>query len=156
MDVEKLVREYIDKTIHMSLATSADDKPWVCEVHFAYDKDLNLYFRSLSSRRHSQEIAANPNVAGNIIDKYALGDAVVGLYFEGTAKQLGAGEEQQKAFECINSRLKAGDGILEEAQNPEGHQFYKISVQNFYVFGRFGAESGQKYQLNWSDKTAKL
>jgi uncharacterized protein YhbP (UPF0306 family) len=149
MDVEKVVREYIDKTFHMSLATSVDGKPWVCEVHFAYDEDLNLYFRSLASRRHSQEIAQNPNVAGDIIDKYGLGDSVVGLYFEGTAEKLGPGVEQQKAFECINARLKAGDGILEEAQNPEGHQFYKISVENFYVFGRFGQPHGQKHQLAW-------
>ncbi len=72
MDVEKIIREYIDKTIHLSLATSSDNKPWVCEVHFAYDEQLNLYFRSLKSRRHSQEIAKNPNVAGNIIDKFGI------------------------------------------------------------------------------------
>jgi uncharacterized protein YhbP (UPF0306 family) len=81
MDKEATLREYIDKTIHMSLATVSGTTPWVCEVHFAYDNDLNLYFRSLKSRRHSQEIASNPNVAGNIIDKYGLEDAVVGVYF---------------------------------------------------------------------------
>jgi len=150
MDVEKLVREYIDKTIHMSLATSANNKPWVCEVHFAYDENLNLYFRSLKTRRHSQEIAANPAVAGTIIDKFTLDDVVVGLYFEGSAKLLPEGDERLKAFECIKTRLKASDSVLEEAKQEAGHQFYKISVDNWYVFGRFDAPSGQKYKLEWN------
>ena len=149
MNVEKIVREYIDKTVHMSLATASNDSPWVCEVHFAYDDKLNIYFRSLKTRRHSQEIAKNPRVAGDIIDKYALGEPVVGVYFEGRAKLLTAGEEQNVAFKCLNTRLQAGDDILEEAAREDGHQFYKITVSKWYVFGRFGAESGQKYELAW-------
>ncbi len=150
MDIEQIVRENIDTTVHMSLATVKDDAPWVCEVHFAYDDNLNLYFRSLKSRRHSQEITDNHNVAGNIIDKYVLGDKVIGIYFEGTAKLLGAGPELKLAFDCIKKRLRAGDDILEEAQRDDGHQFYKITVKNWYVFGRFGDNPAQKYKLEWN------
>lgn len=152
MNVEKIVREYIDKTVHMSLATTSENVPWVCEVHFAYDDNLNLYFRSLKSRRHSQEIAANSNVAGNIIDKYALGDAVVGVYFEGKAELLKASDEQNLAAECIQNRLQITDDIVEEASHDDGHQFYKISVANWYVFGRFGGQSGQKHKLEWNGR----
>lgn len=149
VDVEKVVREYIGKTVHMSLATVSGDAPWVCEVHFAYDDNLNLYFRSLKSRRHSTEIAVNPKVAGNIIDKYGLGDPVVGVYFEGTTELLEADDEQSLAAECLKNRLKIQDDIVAEAANEEGHQFYKISVASWYVFGRFGGPLGQKYQLEW-------
>lgn len=150
MDVEKMIREYIPQVIHLSLATAAGDSPWVCEVHFAYDEDLNLYFRSLASRRHSQEINKNPKVAGNIIKQHSLEDTVVGVYFEGTSKMLEPGDEQDKAFECIKSRLKMGDDILEEASKEDGHKFFKITVENFYAFGRFGAPSGKKYELKWN------
>ncbi len=150
VNVEQVVREYIDKTIHLSLATVGDNAPWVCEVHFAYDENLNLYFRSLKSRRHSQEIASNSNVAGNIIDKYGLGEPVVGVYFEGTAQLLEAGEEQNIAAECLKSRLKITDDIVEEATHEDGHQFYRISVKIWYVFGRFGGPSGQKHKLEWN------
>ena len=55
-------------------------------MHFAYDNDLNVYFRSLTSRRHSQEIALNPHVAGTIVRQHALEEGCDGaLYFEGTA-----------------------------------------------------------------------
>lgn len=150
MDIEKVIREYLPEVVHMSLGTCANGKPWVCEVHFAYDDDLNLYFRSLTSRRHSQEIAQNPNVAGNIVRQYELGDHPVGVYFEGVAEQLEPGPAQDKAFTCINDRLKTGEGILEEAQRADGHQFYKITIQNWYVFGKLDGERAQKYTLEWN------
>lgn len=150
VDVEQVVREFIDKTVHLSLATVSDNAPWVCEVHFAYDDDLNLYFRSLKSRRHSQEISINPKVAGDIIDKYELGDSVVGVYFEGKAELLSAGDAQNLAAECLKNRLKITNDIIDEASHDDGHQFYKISVNNWYVFGRFGDSSGQKHKLEWN------
>ncbi len=152
MDVEQVIRDYLPQIVHMSLGTSKDNKPWVCEVHFAYDEDLNLYFRSLTSRRHSQEIAQNPNVAGNVVRQHALGEYPRGVYFEGTAKLLEAGDEQNLAAKCIIDRLQAGDDILDQAKDPAGHQFYKITVDTFYVFGKFDDEGGKKYELKWNNK----
>jgi uncharacterized protein YhbP (UPF0306 family) len=149
-DVEKVIREYLPDVIHMSLATVKDDKPWVCEVHFAYDDDLNLYFRSKTSRRHSQEIADNASVAGNIVRQHQPGEYPLGVYFEGTAKLLQAGTEQDKAFKSLDDRFKTGPRILEEAKDPEGHQFYKITVSSWYVFGKLDDEGGKKYQLKWN------
>jgi len=150
MDLEKIVREYIDKTIHMSLATVSGAAPWVSELHFAYDDKLNLYWRSLTSRRHSKEIIENQKVAGNIIDKLVVGEDVIGLYFEGVAEILEAGTEQKLAAQCLASRLIIDENeILEEAMNEAGHQFYKISVKNWYAFGKFGSDCGQKLKLEW-------
>lgn len=145
VDVEQIVRDNIDRTVHMSLATVRDNAPWVCEVHFAYDQKLDLYFRSLKSRRHSQEITDNANVAGNIIDKYGLGEQVIGLYFEGQATLLETGDEQQLAADCLRTRLRMDQDILREAADDDGHQLYKVSVSTWYVFGRFGGETGRKY-----------
>lgn len=151
IDAEQVIREYLPDVVHMSLATATKDgQPWVCEVHFAYDQKLNLYFRSLASRRHSQELAENPRVAGNIVRQHALSDAAVGVYFEGTAKMLQPGDELDEAYKALSARLGFGEEKLEEAKDPNGHQFYKISVENWYVFGRFGAPSGQKFQLQWN------
>jgi uncharacterized protein YhbP (UPF0306 family) len=150
INVEKIIRENIDNTVHMSLATVSGNAPWVCEVHFAYDDQLNLYWRSLKSRRHSQEIAANPNVAGNIVKQHALGEYPQAVYFEGTAELLEPGDTQNKAWECLKERLGLSDDVFEQAKDPEGHQFYKITVKNWYAFGKFEGQPGQKYQLEWS------
>lgn len=150
MDVEKIVRENIGATVHLSLATSSENKPWVCEVHFAYDDDLNLYFRSKESRRHSQEIAANPFVAGNIVKQFGLGEPVVGIYFEGTAELLKDVSVESPAFLALQ-KLGLKEEALSEAENDaDGHRFYKITVKNWFTFGRFGAEHGQKLTLEWN------
>lgn len=149
MNVEKTIREYLPQVIHMSLATAKNNLPWVCEVHFAYDDELNFYFRSLPTRRHSQEIAENPHVAGNIVTHHFLGQPVRAVYFEGTARLLQAGDEQKQAFEAIKARLHTSDEILEEAKRPEGHQFYKITVETFYVFDSYTSNPSQKYELKW-------
>lgn len=150
MDIEKAVRENIAKTLHMSLGTCSDNKPWVSEVHFASDNDLNLYFRSLSSRRHSQEIAENQNVAGNIVRQHTLDEIPLGVYFEGVCKRLGPGAEQDTAFEVLRDRVDAAANAVEEATRPDGHQFYKITVNKWYIFGKLEADKGgQKYELKW-------
>lgn len=154
MNVEEIIREYIEKTVHMSLGTSVNGRPWVCEVHFVYDQDLNLYFRSLSSRRHSQEIGQNPNVAGNIVKQHDLGEYPHGIYFEGTAQLINDPDERATVFPLFKQRLDAKEEILDDAVNPEGHQFYKIIVSNWYAFGKFGNESGQKYHLPWGEESS--
>lgn len=149
--IEQTIRDYLPQVIHMSLGTSKNNRPWVCEVHFAYDEDLNLYFRSLTSRRHSQEITDNPYVSGNIVKQHQLGEYPLGLYFEGIAKRLEPGAERQKAFECIKARLQTSDTILKEADDPDGHQFYKIAVNKWYVFGKLDGKSGLKYEMEWGE-----
>jgi uncharacterized protein YhbP (UPF0306 family) len=149
LDIEKIIREYIDKTIHMSLATTADDKPWVCEVHFVYDDNLNLYYRSMLSRRHSQEIAQNPKVAGNIVKQHELDEYPQAIYFEGTAELLDQAASQ-KALPLFQKQFDLDDSILEDAKKDDGHKFYKITVQNWYAFGKFGGPSGHKFELKWN------
>lgn len=150
MDIEQIVRENITKTLHMSLATCVNNKPWVCELHFAYDNNLNLYFRSKESRRHSQEIAYNSLVAGNIVKQHALEDEVVGLYFEGVAEVLQNVDEDHPAYKSISEKLGMDESIISDAYSDSGHKFYKITVKNWYAFGRFGAENGQKLSLEWN------
>ena len=150
LDVEKIVREYIQKTPHMSLATVGGDKPWVCEVHFAYDDDLNLYFRSRLSTRHCQELAVNPNVAGNIVRQHALDEYPHAIYFEGTAELVTDYGLIEKIFPYFEQQQGSKPDAIEESKGEDGHKFHKISVKNWYAFGKFGGDKGQKYKLEWS------
>ncbi len=150
MDIEQIIREYIDKSVHLSLATVADNKPWVCEVHFVYDEDLNIYWRSLPSSRHSLEITNNPKVSGNIVKQHQLGEIPHGIYFEGTAEQVESEDGRLQLFPLFQQRLGSTENILEEAQNPKGHQFYKITVSNWYTFGKFDSDSVSKQKIEWN------
>lgn len=143
-DVEKAIREYLPEVVHMSLATSHENKPWVCEVHFVYDNDLNLYFISKPHRRHSQEIETNPNVAGNIVKQHGVGEKPRGVYFEGTAELLDNVDENHRAFKLYCQRFGTNNSIL-----ADGHKFYKITVQKYYMFDSKESSPSQKYELDW-------
>jgi hypothetical protein len=124
-------------------------KPWVCEVHFAFDEELNLYFRSLRSRRHSQEIAKKPEVAGNICPQYGLEEGCGGaISFEGSCKMVADPAKLKQIFPFFAKKLGSTEKILEEAKDAEGHQFYKITIKNWYAYGKFGGVSAEKYCLS--------
>lgn len=150
MDVEQIVRDNINKTIHLSLATCVENKPWVCELHFAYDDNLNLYFISTEDRRHSQEIAINSNVSGNIVKQHERGESVIGLYFEGVAEKLENVDANHAAFKALSAQQGFGEYTIEDAKKPDGHKFYRVTVAKWYAFGKFGADHGQKLQLDWN------
>lgn len=134
----------------MSLGTVSGDKPWVCEVHFVYDDDLNIYFRSEASRRHSLEIMDNPNVAGNIVKQHGFGEYPHAIYFEGTAAMIIESAERHRVFPLFKQKMALDESILEDADKDDGHKFYKITVENWYAFGKFGGDKGRKYKLAWN------
>ena len=155
-NTEQAVRDYLPGVIHMSLATCASNVPWVCEVHFVFDDDLNLYFRSLTSRRHSQEIASNPRVAGNIIEQHEKGQKPRGVYFEGVASLLENVDETHPAYKLYCQRFGTGPEILEEAARNDGHKFYKVDVSSFYVFDSRESSPSKKYVLPWHGSDQKV
>jgi uncharacterized protein YhbP (UPF0306 family) len=149
-DVEKAIREYLPQVIHLSLATASTDWPWICEVHFVFDEQLNLYFRSLPSRRHSREIEGNARVAGNIVTQHAIGQKERGVSFEGTAKMLKDVDAGHVAYRLYCERFGTDAAILAEAATEDGHKFYKITVETFYLFDRVESTPSRKYELAWS------
>lgn len=147
--IETIIRKYIKDVVHMSIATSQDNKPWISEVHFAYDVELNLYFISRPSRRHSLEVAENSQIAGNIINQHAKGEKVQGVYYEGVIEMLEDVTEQHPAFVSYNQRFDNDAAILAEQTEEDGHRWYKITVNKFYLFDELEMEKAGKYELSW-------
>lgn len=148
MNVEQLIREYMPNVLHMSLATSEDGKPWICEVHFSFDDELNIYFRSRITTRHAQEIAKNPRVAGNIVEQHGMTDKPRCVSFEGSAELLTDTNEDSVAYKVVSERHNLGSEILDLEKFPP---FYKITVTDFYMFDGRESKPAQKYHLPWNN-----
>ena len=88
MDLASIIRDFLTTAQLMHLGTAHGGKPWVTPVYFAADVDMNLYWLSRKSRRHSAELQNNAHVAGSIVIPVNYGEKVRGLQFEGTARQL--------------------------------------------------------------------
>lgn len=132
----------------MSLATVKDNKPWVCEVHFAYDDALNIYFVSKLSTRHCKEIAENANVAGNIVKQHELTELPGGIYFEGIVKLIEDPSTEDIDRYC--SRLKRNsEELTAQLKEENGRRMYRINVSNWAAFVKFEDQPLQKYELVW-------
>jgi len=149
--IEQTIRGYIPQIIHMSLATVSDNKPWVCEVHFSYDNDLNIYFVSSAQTRHAQEIAKNPYVAGNIVTQHHKDQKVRCVDFEGTAEILDGTEAEATAYQAYIERFGESQGLLNEIKKDGDTRFFKITVKDFFLFDSYGDTRG-KHHLPWHDK----
>jgi uncharacterized protein YhbP (UPF0306 family) len=149
--IEAIIREYIPQIIHMSLATVENNKPWVCEVHFSYDDELNLYFMSSTNTRHAQEIVKNPHVAGNIVTQHHKNQKVRCVDFEGIAEILSSTDAEQIAYPAYVKRYGESEGLLNEIRKDGDARFFKINVKDFYLFDSYG-EGRAKHHLPWHNE----
>ena len=149
LDVESTIRRYLGDVIHMSLGTARDGVPWVCEVHFAFDEGLDLYFVSLTGTRHSGEIRDNARVAGNVVVQHGPTDKPRGVYFEGRATQLEDVTADDAAYRTYKERFGARAEILDQQGDPDGRRFYRVEVGTFYLFDARESVPPRKYELPW-------
>lgn len=152
--IESIIREYIDQIVHMSLATVKDNRPWVCEVHFYYDDELNLYFMSSKKSRHVQELIANPFVAGNIVTQHFKNQKVRCVDFEGTVEML-EGTEVEESYRLYVARYGESEGLLNEIRKDGEVGLFKITVNNFFLFDSYGETRG-KHHLPWKNMESKI
>jgi uncharacterized protein YhbP (UPF0306 family) len=98
MEPKKLILDHLQEAYVMQLATSKDGQPWVCNVHFYADDDLNLYWFSNTNTRHSKDIAANPRVAVAVAVHTEM--PLIGVQLEGDAElcDLAACEPALRAY----------------------------------------------------------
>lgn len=135
-DTKQLISEYLKTMRVMQLATSSGNKVWACNVHFYADDNNNLYWISTPTRRHSLDIAINPNVAVTmkIHEDVPEEKYIIGLSAEGQATLLSK-EDVQKIGPEYMKKLDKPLTLLEDIMSGENpHQFYKLTVSRFVLF----------------------
>jgi uncharacterized protein YhbP (UPF0306 family) len=90
MQLQELIYTYLNEYPLISVASCHQNTPWTCNLYFAFDEELNLYFISKTGRRHSEELRRNPNVAATICKPYSKPfiDPARGIQLEGKAIQI--------------------------------------------------------------------
>lgn len=135
MDVGELIDTYLPKQHMMQLATCIDGKPWNCTVYYVHDKDRSLYWASLPTRRHSREIAENPDVAITIPIKHAKGEKVVGIQAEGRAELVQPNESNRPIVQAYADKFRRDEAWVNDfTAGKNQHQLYKFTPRNFVLF----------------------
>lgn len=149
MDLRDLIKDYLKEAKLMQLATSVNDQPWVCNVWFAADDSLNIYWFSSVNRRHSKEVEKNPKVAGAIALPQTTKDKARGLQFQGVAEMLSDQADIDKAISVYANRIFPKEKI-EEFMKLEAHphRFYKIKPTQFVLFDAVNFPDNSRQELD--------
>ena len=151
VDYKKTLHKYLKKARVMQLATSADNKPWVCNIHFYSDDNFNFYWISTLARRHSQDIEKNPSVAATIKVHEDTPEEpyVIGLSVEGKA-ELMTEKEAKKIAHHYKEKLDKPQNLIDDifaGRNP--HKFYRLQAEKFVLFDpkNFPDNPRQEYMI---------
>jgi uncharacterized protein YhbP (UPF0306 family) len=148
MEPQDLIKQYLRDRYMMQLATVSADQPWVCTVYFVIDEGFNLYWASLPSRRHSQEIAVQPKVAAAVPAVFAKGQPIAGLQIEGDAQVLTEksailpiAKKYAEKFERNNQW--AGD----IADSKTEHRIYKLTPTMYVLFDEVNFAENPRHEF---------
>lgn len=134
MTTEEKIKKYLPTKNVMQLATARDNQPWVCNVHYYTDEDLNFYWISEPGRRHSLELKDNPKAAAviKIHENTPEENYVIGISVEGTAEEVELDETIAAAY---RDKLDKGETFVEDMRSgKKPYKFYKLTPKNFVLF----------------------
>jgi len=130
-----LIKQYLAQQHMMQLATMRGEQPWICTVYFVIDDTYNLYWASLPSRRHSQEIAEHPNVAAAVPVNFVKGEPVAGLQIEGTAEMLQPAETHRPIAQRYAEKFGRDDAWVDAITTGRTeHRLYKLTPALYVLF----------------------
>lgn len=147
MDPLELIRQYLPKGRMMQIATVSGDQPWICTVYFVEDDDLNLYWLSLPTRRHSQEIAAHSKVAVAVPIKFDK--PVTGIQAEGVAEPVTDKQTIADIMRRYVDRYNSGQQFYDlfvAGQNQ--HVLYKFTPSKYVLFDEMTFPDDGRKEIN--------
>ena len=113
-DLDRRVKEALERTDIMALSTIGSHGPWTAPVQFQYNEALELFFLSMPDARHVQNILSDPRVSVAIYSYPGPAGGNLGLQISGTAEHL-AGEVSADGWQrfriiprevwCFDSRV---------------------------------------------------
>lgn len=132
--IEELVKGYLPKFNIMQLATSADNQPWVCTVHYYTDENLNFYWISDENRRHSKEIHSNPQVTSYVLvhedsssEQYVIGMSIIG-------RAEAVQDPDQQIVDGYLKKLNKTRFVDNALSSEHPDKFYKLTPSKIILF----------------------
>jgi uncharacterized protein YhbP (UPF0306 family) len=133
MKPEEQIKRSIASCRLMQIATESDGKPWICTVHFVQDDNQNLYWLSLPSRRHSQDLDKNNRAAVAIVVKDDK--PVIGIQAEGSTIVIKDAYTIKDIMKKYVEKYEIGEQFYDNfVAGKNQHWLYKFTPERFSLF----------------------
>ncbi|OHB04703.1 MAG: hypothetical protein A3B14_01685 [Candidatus Zambryskibacteria bacterium RIFCSPLOWO2_01_FULL_45_21] len=126
VNIRERILEVLEQTHLMSLATVDEGGPWVADVVFIFDDDLNIYWMSDPKTRHSKAILENNKAAGSITYSTKRKETNFGVQFEGIVEQL-EGIQFSLLVKHLTKRGYPKPKISDAKKILDGDMWYKLT-----------------------------
>ena len=132
--LQKKTLAYLENHNVMNLATSGPEGLWAAAVFYVND-GFTLYFLSAPTTRHSQNIAAQPEIAATIQEDYKDWPEIKGIQLEGKAQRIKGTEQAAtiirygRKFPVVGNLSKAPAEI---ARAMSKIAWYKVVPERLY------------------------
>ena len=128
------------KTQKLMQVATMGEFPWIANVYYVFDQDMNLYFLSGEKTLHARHIAHNENVAVAIVDSHqGLNDKQIGLQMWGKAQQVSEMEKIRYALQMWKTVFQVQDDELSYenmVKNIVKSRVYKITPKRIKIFSK--------------------
>lgn len=129
----------------MQIATVSGNQPWICTVYYAEDENQNLYWLSLPTRRHSQEIEHHNKVAIAIPIKHDK-NPIIGIQAEGDASVVKEAEQIAKVMEAYTAKYDTGKDFYDNFMAGKNkHLLYRFTPNKISLFDEVNFSDGEKH-----------
>ncbi|MCB9453500.1 MAG: pyridoxamine 5'-phosphate oxidase family protein [Anaerolineaceae bacterium] len=106
MESKEAIRAFLETQSTLTLATVDDDgTPRAAPLFYVSDDDLNLYWLSSPTSRHSLNLGAHPQVAATIYPAVWAWTAIRGLQIEGIAGIVTGSEHRESILACYQQKF---------------------------------------------------
>jgi len=135
-ELRERVLDYLGARTTLNLATHGPAGLWACAVLYVHE-GTTLYFTSVPTTRHGQNIAVTGRVVGTISDECNTWEAMKGLQLEGTVVRVADLDERRRVVRAYLRRFPFAAGLWDGqeaepdveaiARDPGMHHFYRIT-----------------------------
>lgn len=148
MDAITVIKQYLDEQHVAQLATTADNKPWICNLYYVADDNYNLYWASWPNRKHSIDITKNNLVAIAIAVHSAKNKPVAGLQIQGVAEMLIEPEEVKAAAILYAAKFGRKKAWIESIVAGETqHKLYRLKPTQYVLFDEVNFAANTRLEL---------
>jgi uncharacterized protein YhbP (UPF0306 family) len=127
------IKQYIKDIWLMQIATSLDNQPWIANVYFVADENLNFYWLSTPARRHSRELSINHKAAIAIVIK--KDQPVIGIQAEGSVEQEHSLKKISEIMPIYIKKYGSGKDFLRLVKAAKNdHVMYRFTPEYLQLF----------------------
>lgn len=149
-DPKRLVKHYLAEGKVVQIATANNNIPWICNVYYVVDNELNIYWLSYPSRRHSMDIAVNENIALTLVAKQDV--PVIGVQAQGIASEIKRPSTVLKIMALYIEKYGLGKNFYKNLSLKKNkHALYCFAPSKFVLFDEqnFGPDNAQEIHIEY-------